>query len=500
VTTHARYIATFKAALRTSTPLVGIESPNHPQTISTLSKETNGRPLIAWDTVRGFKPLNEEGHKVVAQVDPSAGQDSTEPPDSVNGTLALVMASRFPAQTILFLVNAHRQFGEFQFVQALSNLRDQFKANSRMVICLMTGGDVPAELTDDLVQLREPLPVTSDLEAIIVQQYGNAKLKKPDAETLGRSVSATIGMSAYPAEQAVAMSLTKKGIDLDALWARKVVAVNHVDGLRFIEHLPTEDDIAGLDNARSFYSRLNNDRARPSLIVWIDEVEKAVAGNTSDSSGTTQKQIGSLLTDMQETRSRGVLHFGQPGGGKSLLAKTLGSIFGVPVIAFDLAAMQGSLVGETTARTLRALDVIHAMGGDDILFVATCNAVDSIPSELRSRFSMATFFFDLPTDEERAPMWTLYAGKHSIDETRSIDEDGWTGREVEACCRIAYEMGCSIDEASTYVVPIAKAAATEVESRRRRAAGTFVSASYAGAYQMPTAKAEGTRAIKMWGD
>jgi hypothetical protein len=41
-------------------------------------------------------------------------------------------------------------------------------------------------------------------------------------------------------------------------------------------------------------------------------------------------------------------------------------------------------------------------------------------------------------------------------------------------------------EASSYIVPVIKSAPEQIESLRKLAAGSYISASYAGTYKMPT--------------
>ena len=56
---------------------------------------------------------------------------------------------------------------------------------------------------------------------------------------------------------------------------------------------------------------------------------------------------------MQEREADGVIFIGPPGAAKSAVAKATGNAAGIPTIAFDLAAMQNSLIGASGER-LRA--------------------------------------------------------------------------------------------------------------------------------------------------
>jgi len=63
--------------------------------------------------------------------------------------------------------------------------------------------------------------------------------------------------------------------------------------------------------------------------------------------------------------------------------------------------MRSSLVGASTERLRTALQIIDAVSQRRMLFIATCNSIASLPPELWRRFTLGTFFFDLPTANER---------------------------------------------------------------------------------------------------
>lgn len=58
---------------------------------------------------------------------------------------------------------------------------------------------------------------------------------------------------------------------------------------------------------------------------------------------------GTILMYMQDREADGVIFIGSPGAAKSAVAKATGGAAGIPTIAFDLAAMESSLVGASTS-------------------------------------------------------------------------------------------------------------------------------------------------------
>ena len=154
---------------------------------------------------------------------------------------------------------------------------------------------------------------------------------------------------------------------------------------------------------------------------------------------------------------------------------------GVPTVAFDLSAMQSSLVGGSGERLRAALQVVDAISQGRSLWIATCNSITSLPPELRRRFTLGTFFFDLPAAEEREAIWNIYEQRWQLTGERP-DDDGWTGAEIKECCRKAWRLKLSLRESAGYIVPVSRSAADQIEALRRQASGRFLSASVSGPF------------------
>ena len=187
-----------------------------------------------------------------------------------------------------------------------------------------------------------------------------------------------------------------------------------------------------------------------------------------------------------------------PGAAKSAVAKATGNTAGIPTIAFDLGAMQSSLVGGSGERLRSALKVVDAVSQGRALFIATCNSIASLPPELRRRFTLGTFFFDLPSADEREAIWRIYEKKYSVSGERP-DDEGWTGAEIKECCRKAGRLRLPLVRAAQYTVPISKSAAEQIKSLRQQASGKFISASSTGVYryeETATAPTATTRRIR----
>jgi SpoVK/Ycf46/Vps4 family AAA+-type ATPase len=186
----------------------------------------------------------------------------------------------------------------------------------------------------------------------------------------------------------------------------------------------------------------------------------------------------------------------------------------------------GSLVGQTEANVRKALQIADAMApcilyldeldkglsgtagsgqldsgvnarmlgyfltwlndhASDVFVVATANDIAKLPSELSraGRFD-AVYFLDLPARPERQAIWRLYLRRYRLDERQKIPPDeGWTGAEIQACCRLAVLLDVPLLTAARHVVPVSCTAHDAIERLRRWADGRCLCADRGGIYR-----------------
>jgi hypothetical protein len=469
----------FLKARDVSVPLVTIRTSDPAATIKALTAvavtpDDKPAPVIQWDLVRGYQAEVPAHQPLAKQL---GGERIINPVEALT-----VAASKLPQYATLVMMNGHDHYSDPAFRQALWNLRDPFKGNWRTLVITQPSGSVPQSLEHDFLVIDEPLPGPDQLAQIIRTAMASAKLPALSDEQLARAVDCVAGLSAFAAEQAVALSLRTTGLDMDVLRERHRGMIENTKGLTVWRGGETFDGLGGLANFKQFAMRLIAGRFRLGSVLWIDEVEKAMAGVRGDLTGISQDYLGVLLGYMQDLNVPGVLLMGHPGTGKSALAKALGNSAGVPTVRMDLGAMHGSLVGESQHAIRHALKVTTAISQGRPLFVATCNSVAILPPEFVNRFKWR-FFVDLPDAEEKAAIWPIHRRRYEIDAKDKLPDDtDWNGREVEQCCATAHTLRCSLREAAETVVPIAQSSAEAIERRRTEAAGRYLSASHPGPY------------------
>ena len=192
----------------------------------------------------------------------------------------------------------------------------------------------------------------------------------------------------------------------------------------FIRSDYTIKDIGGLDNLKNWLLKRNNS--------WSEQAKKYCI-----------------------PAPKGVLVTGVPGCGKSLTAKAMSTIWGLPLLKLDFGKVFSGLVGSSEENMRRALQTAEAVApsilwideiekglsglgsnGDSgvssrifgqfltwmqekeapVFVIATANNISGLPPELlrKGRFD-EIFFVDLPTEDERKEIFKLHLERRLKD-------------------------------------------------------------------------------------
>jgi len=470
--------------LAVGTPIVACNSHDHPHTTERLVAEVAAnsadRPLIAWNVADGVTGLNEPGERAIETLDPKELKAAQQAgPHGV-----LHVSKKLPAETVLVFENLHWYWDKPAVMQAILNLREPFKASKRCLIGLVLGATVPGDLIQATSYVEDPLPTQELLQdkvrGIFNSAYGDKKTLE-DAES-AQIAQELRGCSPFRAEQLTALSLTKSGVDRSRLRDNARKQINDTVGLSVESTTETFDDIGGLDAMRDYMKRYFGGPRRPAVVVRIEEIEKALAGVGTESSGTSGDALGVLLTAMEDYKWTGILAYGVSGCGKSLIAKAAANEFGAKGIRFDLNACKGSLVGESEKQIRAAMEVLYAIGGERVFIIASMNQITSLPPELRRRFAAGTWYFDVPSVAGRQDIWNISA-KHFGVTHDGYDADDLTGADIRDITQRSYELGCTTTEAAEYHVPLCKAAPDAIAQSRSDARGRYLDANFGGPYR-----------------
>ena len=206
------FTSAFQAARCVSTPLVAIRTADPASTthfiIETLKQAGKLPPVLGWDIVRGLYAIGRDSGEELARVLGERQAATIGPVD------ALYLAQQLCEDGLLLYSNAHRFWNDPGVMQGIWDLRDSFKATGRMLVLLAApGATLPQELGQDVLILDEPLPSTTHLEQIVRETFNAANLSEPEHPVIVKAVDALIGLAAFPAEQALAISLVKRQLE-----------------------------------------------------------------------------------------------------------------------------------------------------------------------------------------------------------------------------------------------------------------------------------------------
>jgi len=513
-------------ARQVGTPLIAVSTADQPATALAIAtklidlesgadyieadgkQHPGGVPVISWDILRGFRPMNKLGEPALAKVLGERPPQAARHPGE-----ALSLALDAEKDTIFVFFNAQRVLDEPMVAQGLMNLRDLFKGNGRSIILL---GDsfarLPKEIAQDFFVIDEPLPTRDELRASTAKLYEENEVSIRES-ALDSAADALAGLAPFPAESAASMAVRgKQNVDLDEMWRRKFRAIENVKGLKMTLPKVTFKDMGGCKAFIEYVELLAAGPCRPRIIVWLDEFEKMISGagdggqSPGESTGTAMDQVKVLLTEMERNNWSGDLRVGPPGSGKTQSVQLMAGHLGIPLVEFDLGGVKSKWLGESEEQIRAAIKALFAMGGDGpgVYFAATCNSLSALSAPLRRRFSApgsTPFMFDLPDVDEREAIGRIQQSAFEKLAGRGIgprgarwDQEasmlfwksasGWSGANIRDCCRVAYSLQRTVDQVT--IVPAADQDKAGLEKLRTMANGVFLSASYPGTYKMPS--------------
>jgi hypothetical protein len=500
----------FGRARRVGVPYLAVRTADQWSTMAKLvaaDKEAGeDAATVAWDAARGYTAINDAGDQQLRGVKGFIGFVD-----------AMSAAAKFASGTVVFVLNAHRQLhtqeplASAANVQAVCNLRSPFKNDFRMLVLLGPAGmSMPQELSDDVVMSEDALPTDGELRQVVSDMYvaanesarkaGQPEIAAPDEPLLTRAATALSGTSEFSAEQSTALSMTEAGLDLEAVWEQKIVAVS-TRGLSVWRGRERFSDIVGLDGVKARLNDRISARTKVGVVVFMDEIDKMLANVEHDTSGVRTDQLLTLLTEMENNEWKGMICVGIAGAGKSLLGKALGNEAGTLTLALDLAGTESKYVGESEAQLRHVISVIKRVGGGNAYFMATSNNASVMRPELQRRFTDGTWMFDLLSQKQRLAAWKFYMGRYELPAQPLPADDGWTPAEIRNCCRDAWDTGQTLVHAAQFILPMAQARADAVEQLRQYADGRMLDAAAGGTYrytEKPMAKLTGNvRGIKL---
>ena len=349
---------------------------------------------------------------------------------------------------------------DYLLVRKLRDIISILQSKRKTVVFLSPKLVIPCDMEKEITVLDFDLPDMEDMIRLLDDLSGglNPNQIQLTADEKNQLASSALGLTLQEAENAFCKAIVDlRGLNIKAqniIHEEKNQVVKKTGVLEFVKSDLSIDDIGGLENLKKWLIKRKD--------TWT---EKARMYNLP--------------------APKGVLITGVPGCGKSLTAKAMSSIWGLPLLKLDMGKIFGGLVGSSEENMRKAISTAEAIApsilwvdeiekglsgvkssGDSgtsarvfgtfltwlqektkpVFVIATANDISALPPELlrKGRFD-EIFFVDLPTFEERKKIFELHINKRIKDsdiphEVAATDEVlnnlaamgvGYVGAEIE---------------------------------------------------------------------
>lgn len=419
--------------------LIAIESWDELRVLETLTSVavSRGFNLMVWSITEGLHRMDFAG----AQVD---GTDTAE------GALRFVKADSQSGLYVFF--DLHPHWPDDPLLVRLMKEVAMAEGSQKPTLVLVSHAlKLPAEVQRYAARFNLALPSEDELLAIVREEAARWSQKnhgirvRTDNRTLQQVVKNLRGLSHADAR----------------ILARSLICD---DGAI------TQEDLPELNKAK--FQLLDLDGV---LGYEADTAHFADVGGLIHLKRWLAERQAAFLTGEMQDMPKGVLLLGVQGSGKSLAAKAVAGLWGLPLLRLDFAALYNKFFGETERNLREALAMAERMspcvlwmdeiekglatgemdGGvsqrilgtlltwmaerkTPVFVVATANVIKRLPPELlrKGRFD-EIFFVDLPELKVREDIFRIHLNRRELEVQQfnlselALLAEGFSGAEIE---------------------------------------------------------------------
>ncbi len=388
-------------------------------------------------------------------------------PDTLQPAAAIDYIGRSEEDAIFILKDFHVYFGadrasrpDYGLIRRLRNILPDLKSSRKTVVFVSPQLLIPCDMEKEISVLDFGLPTLEEIESVLDElceglSPENIRLTAAEKQELVRSA---LGLTIQEAENAFCRAIVNgRGLDnraISVIHEEKNQVVKKTGVLEFVRSDLDMSDIGGLENLKNWLLKRNNS--------WLEQARA-----------------------YRLPAPKGVLIAGVPGCGKSLTAKAMSAIWGLPLLKLDMGRIFGGIVGSSEENMRKAIRTAEAVAPSvlwvdeiekgfagtrsdsdsgtsarvfgtfltwmqdktaPVFVIATSNDISRLPPELlrKGRFD-EIFFVDLPTCREREKIFRLHLEKrlsgspvaHEVDPFSGICQElaalteGFSGAEIE---------------------------------------------------------------------
>jgi len=420
--------------------IISYEEERVEKFLYTLSQKQN-KQFYTWSVTNGICPFGE--NKV---------NEATKDPLS-----ALNYIEKQTGSVIFLLKDFHPFLSDPTIVRKLRDLVENLKSTYETLIFVSPVLNVPVELEKDIAIVDFALPSREDIEKLldnIIETVSEKKTVKINItpQIKEKLVDAALGLTLNEAENAFARAIvadkTLDERDVNVILEEKKQVIRKSGILDYFYTEENMDNVGGLENLKE----------------WLNKRKMAF----------TQK-----AKDFGLPEPKGILLVGVQGCGKSLTAKAVANLWGLPLLRFDVGKVFSGVVGSSEENMRKAIKIAESISPvilwiDEIekslsgiessafsdagtsarvfgtfitwlqektkpvFVIATANNIRQLPPELlrKGRFD-EIFFVDLPSFEERKEIFAIHLRKRKRDPEKfdldllARESENYSGAEIE---------------------------------------------------------------------
>ncbi|MCW9013082.1 MAG: AAA family ATPase [Gammaproteobacteria bacterium] len=427
--------------IRGHVPIIAVETFEERRTLELLINSATRTfiPLFKWTVTDGLQRLD---------IDLDPQKHVAAPQDA----LRHIKASNL--QGLYVLLDFDPYLNDPINIRLLKEIAMMFEGNKGKLILVSHRLSLPKNLQRLTAKFQLRLPSPAELEELIKTearnwQNQNQNRVRTDRPTLDRLIQNLSGLSFNDSNRLIRNAIIDDGAitetDLPEVMEAKYRLLNQDEILAFEYETAHFSDVGGMKK----------------LKIWLEQRQSAFQ-NGAD-----------LPTDLD--RPKGILLLGVQGCGKSLAAKSVAGIWGIPLLRLDFGQLYNKYVGETERNLRQALHTAEVMapcvlwidelekgissGSEDegtskrllgslltwmaenkhpVFIVATANQIEALPPELIRKGRLDEIFFvDLPDHPARQSIFKIHFKKRNLPETNidfqqlALASKGFSGAEIE---------------------------------------------------------------------
>jgi SpoVK/Ycf46/Vps4 family AAA+-type ATPase len=424
-------------------PLIVIQSHEETRVLDVLMQVSNKRtlPMQVWTITDGLRPM---GFSMVEQ----GGDKMLE----LESALVAIKNTRYKG--LFVLCDAHSFFTAEhpKLIRLLKDISLQYDNINRTIVLLSHALVLPPELRRHAAEFELSAPADEKIMAIIREEamawssLNNQQRVKTDKAALDRIIMHLRGLP--PAD---VRTLARQFIHADGAISDADLAIVSKGKLQLLDM----QGIVQFEYSTESFAQVGGLK---QLKFWLE-----------------QRQQAFLHPVANVDTPKGILLLGVQGGGKSLAAKAVAGMWGLPLLRLDFGALYNKYYGESEKNLRDALKLAESMSPcvlwldeiekgiagqnhDDgtsqrvlgslltwmaekkhpVFIVATSNNIANLPPELIRKGRLdEVFFVDLPDEKNRGEIFSIHLAKRKQDPSAfdlpalAAASDHFSGAEIE---------------------------------------------------------------------